>query len=336
MGAEDNGLTLQGLAHRLEALERENELMRSENAELRSKVATLEGSGTRRSEVAVLRASGTDRDGAPVGVSDGRVSRRTLLSKAGAAAAGIVVAGALTQRDIREAQAAIVQGTSEAPNRGAVEGINTNSEGFGVWGMGGGSDVGGIGVRGTRGKIGVYGESNYISDRAYGVQGYKADPNIGGGAGVYGENVKGDGVQGVGNGGGSGVYGQGRTGVRGESSAPEGVGVHGETAADFARGVFGRTTGFNGQGVSGEGPKGTGVLGTGKTGVAGMSTGSGYGGYFEGGKAQLRIMPSLETGRPTTGSHFKGEIYMDTAGKLFVCTGTGTPGKWRRFTTTTA
>ena len=67
-----------------------------------------------------------------------------------------------------------------------------------------------------------------------------------------------------------------------------------------------------------------------------MSTGSGYAGYFEGGKAQLRIMPSLESGRPTTGSHFKGEIYMDTAGRLFVCIGTGTPGKWRRFTTTTA
>jgi hypothetical protein len=37
MGAEDSGLALQGLAQRLEALEREN-------AELRGKVATLEGS----------------------------------------------------------------------------------------------------------------------------------------------------------------------------------------------------------------------------------------------------------------------------------------------------
>jgi hypothetical protein len=326
MGEEENGLTLQGLAYRLEALEREN-------AELRHKVATLEGSGTRRGEVAEMRGSGADRDGEPVAESDGRVSRRTLLSKAGAAAAGLVVAGALTQRDIREAQAAIVQGTSEASDRGAVEGINTNSGGFGVWGRGGGSAVGGIGVRGTHGKIGVSGETNYASDRAYGVSGYKGDPNIGGGAGVYGENVKGDGVQGVSNFGGSGVYGQGRTGVRGESSAQEGVGVRGETAGDSTRGVFGRTTGFNGQGVSGEGLNGTGVLGTGKTGVAGISPGTGYGGYFEGGKAQLRIMPSLESGRPTTGSHFKGEIYMDTAGTLFVCIGTGIPGKWRRLRT---
>ncbi len=35
MGAESDGLTLEGLAERLETLERENERMRSENAELR-------------------------------------------------------------------------------------------------------------------------------------------------------------------------------------------------------------------------------------------------------------------------------------------------------------
>jgi hypothetical protein len=39
MDEQENGLTLQSLAHRLEALERENALMRSENAELRDEVA---------------------------------------------------------------------------------------------------------------------------------------------------------------------------------------------------------------------------------------------------------------------------------------------------------
>ncbi len=48
MGAEDNGLTLQGLALRLEKLEHENARMRSENAELRHEVAELRGSGPRR------------------------------------------------------------------------------------------------------------------------------------------------------------------------------------------------------------------------------------------------------------------------------------------------
>jgi cell division protein FtsB len=44
MGEQDNGPTLQGLAQQSQALERENERMRSENAELRRKVPTLEGS----------------------------------------------------------------------------------------------------------------------------------------------------------------------------------------------------------------------------------------------------------------------------------------------------
>jgi hypothetical protein len=74
MGAEDNGLSLEGLAHRLETLEREN-------AQLRHKVATLEGSGTSWSEQV------------PASESDGRVSRRALLSKAGAAAVAAVAAG---------------------------------------------------------------------------------------------------------------------------------------------------------------------------------------------------------------------------------------------------
>jgi hypothetical protein len=43
MGREDSGPTLQGLALRLEAPERENERMSSENAELLNKVAKLEG-----------------------------------------------------------------------------------------------------------------------------------------------------------------------------------------------------------------------------------------------------------------------------------------------------
>src|SRR5215218_7187779 len=81
MGTADNGLTLEGLAQRLEVqgrenaerletLERENERMRSENAALRSKVDTLEGSNT-----------GLDKQTAAA--FEGEVSRRSLLTKAG-------------------------------------------------------------------------------------------------------------------------------------------------------------------------------------------------------------------------------------------------------------
>ena len=43
---EDNGLSLEGLARRLETLEHENERMRRENAKLRGDVAALSGSET--------------------------------------------------------------------------------------------------------------------------------------------------------------------------------------------------------------------------------------------------------------------------------------------------
>jgi hypothetical protein len=80
MGAQDNELTFRGLARKLETLEREN-------AELRHKVATLEGSATDRNELAPLRSSEPHRDQEePVSEFVGQVSRRALVSKAGAAA----------------------------------------------------------------------------------------------------------------------------------------------------------------------------------------------------------------------------------------------------------
>ncbi len=76
-----------------------------------------------------------------------------------------------------------------------------------------------------------------------------------------------------------------------------------------------------------------GKQGRGATGVKGEGT-SGYGAQFQGGKAQLRIVPKRTAGRPTTGNHAKGEVYMDSAATLWVCTVGGVPGTWRRITTT--
>src|SRR5215207_4536658 len=92
---EGNRLTLETLAQRLKTQEREN-------AELRHKVATLEGSETRRDDVVALR--GSDRSRAKEVASEfaGQVSRRSLLSKAGAAAVAAVAAGTLlNQREAR-------------------------------------------------------------------------------------------------------------------------------------------------------------------------------------------------------------------------------------------
>jgi hypothetical protein len=239
MDAESSGPTLEALADRLEALEREN-------AELRGKVSALEGSHGRRDEAADPRGSEPLEE-----LEEGRISRRRLLGKAGAAAAGLVVAGALTQRDIREARADDPKTfTSTSAATPGVTGENT---------------FGGIGVYG-KGLYGIQGESN---------------------------GATGQGVHGINSTAGDGILGDSQSGVaiHGRSFGPTGVGVHGEH--------------FD----------------------------SGYGGQFKGGRAQLRLVPSSRTGRPG-GSHSKGELYMDSNAALFVCVKGGTPGRWRKISTT--
>lgn len=330
MHARENGLTLEALAQRLGALERENERMRSANAELRSKVATLEGSDTSRNAVAQRRDSERRRVGEPASETCGseepeaRISRRSLLGKAGAAAVGVAAAGALMARDAREANAetSFFDGVSAhrvtAGNDGEIvplDGwLNSSTEpavlgtnegwGPGVEGVSRGSN--GTGVKGT-GRYGIWGESNQAG--FYGVTGRNTNTDgigvrgVGAGKGVVGESTNG-----------TGVVGMGPNGVYGESST-SGWGA-----------VVGRNNSQTGRGVYGEANSGIGVQGA--------ST-SGYGGEFQGGKAQLRLVPAggTVTG-PPGGSHTKGEIYLDSAGALFVCVKGGTPGTWRKVTTT--
>jgi hypothetical protein len=117
------------------------------------------------------------------------------------------------------------------------------------------------------------------------------------------------------------------------------VGVVGISSSNGNGALYGLHTGTSGTGVVGDG-KGNGSAGVlgrnpgaGGIGVQGQGT-SGYGGQFQGGKAQLRLVPASTVGKPTTGAHVRGELYMDSAAALFVCTVTGTPGTWRKVTTT--
>ena len=48
------------------------------------------------------------------------------------------------------------------------------------------------------------------------------------------------------------------------------------------------------------------------------------------------LVPKDTTGKPTSGAHAKGEIYLDSVASIFVCTKGGTPGTWRKVTTTSA
>ena len=424
MGGQDNELTLQGLAQRLEMLEREN-------AELRQEVSVLRGSGTRRDEVVALRGSDERQDQEePVSEFEGRVSRRSLLSKAGAAAVAAVAAGTLLTpreakalhfgdditsnyitthklkaladnqisfnpiegRNTHNVAAAVhaensgdgpgvrglggtgVWGSSSKSGYSGVYGQHTGTSGFGVVGDGKGSGSGVLGrsssdygVKGE-GLVGVLGQTT-ASTFGNGVEGV----GKGSGSGVVGRNrdSSGDGVGVEGRGdtgawgissrtGYSGVYGQhtgssgfgvvgdgtgGSAGVLGRNSSGEGVRGEGSNQAEVAgvrglgkTGVWGSSSAFGYSGVYGQhtGSMGYGLVGDGRgssgAGVLGRNT-TGYGGQFEGGKAQLKLKPGGAVGKPS-GAHAKGEIYMDSAGALFVCVTGGNPATWRKVTTT--
>lgn len=66
-----------------------------------------------------------------------------------------------------------------------------------------------------------------------------------------------------------------------------------------------------------------------------LRRGSSYGGQFDGGKAQLRMVPKpAGNAGPPSGAQAKGEIYLDSAGEVLVCTAGGSSPAWRKVTTT--
>jgi hypothetical protein len=299
----------------------------------------------------------------------GQVSRRALLSKAGAAAVAAVAAGALLPRRASASHfsddyfaadlinchevfagppqsgfsaAVIAELTSDdkagvkGNNHGSGQGVLGLNEGAGpaVEGQANGTGLAsGTGVKGT-GRYGVWGESNQAG--FYGVTGRNTRTDgtgvrgVGTKRGVLGESTNNIGVEGRGK---NGVYGEsstpGQNGVWGQHtnqgagvSGVGRVGVIGFSHEDGWNAVWGRHT-TNGRGVAGDSAQGTGVYGE--------ST-RGYGGQFKGGKAQLRLIPGSVAGKPTSGTHTKGEVYMDSKGTLFVCTaGDGTTvGTWKK------
>ncbi len=325
MDGQGNGLTLEGLAQRLEALQRENaqnaqrlETLERENAELRRGVSAPRGSGTppNANEVVALRGSDTSRDGEAVSEFEGRVSRRTLLSKAGAAAVAAVAAGTLLNP--REAKANhlgpgidVDYVNAHSDNRTGVKGISTAANGVYGYsyeptaaGVGGGNNFG-TGVKGY-GETGVHGTSSRT--------GY---------SGVYGQHtgeVGGFGVVGDGAGDGTaGVLGRGKGGAVGVRGEAHGIGptpaVHGVNTG-VGDGVLGETSALARAGIYGRSP-------------------NGWGGRFEGGNAHLLLIPRDSVGFPTTGgAHAKGELSMDKNATLWVCVEGGNPGTWRRVATT--
>jgi len=248
-----------------------------------------------------------------------------------------------------------VVGTSSATGFSGVSGVHTGL-GYGVVGDGTGPDNAGVlgrnsaghGVRGEgeSGVVGISSATGYSgvsgkhTGQGYGVVGDGAGP---GNAGVLGRNSTGHGVRGEGE---SGVVGlssaTGYSGVSGKHTG-QGYGVVGDGAGPDNAGVLGRNS--TGHGVRGEGSPGVvginsaagagagslhviaGVLGRSTSGPGVHGAGN-YGGQFEGGSAQLRLVPGSSAGQPATGAHTIGEIYMDSAAALWVCVASGNPGTW--------
>jgi hypothetical protein len=190
--------------------------------------------------------------------------------------------------------------TADGPN---PVGFRTGGDGTGI---GDGVVATGthFGVQGIGAESGVVGESN----QGFGVRGKSQNQ-----AGVFGKSDFASGVEGTSKT--TGVRGVGDLiGVRGESDV---TGIHGVSNQN-GTGVRGESEGV---GVDGHSGNGSGVRG---------SSENAYGGVFTSNFAQIRLEPVADPfGPPNTGSHKKGEFFVDGRGALFYCVG-GSPPSWQR------
>lgn len=113
------------------------------------------------------------------------------------------------------------------------------------------------------------------------------------------------------------------------ATAADGSGVIGSGSGPFGIGVVGNGTFSGGQFSS---PAGAAVSASANGAGPGVSASShdGLGGQFSGARAPIRLVPAGTQGppQPASGAHQAGELYVDSTGRLFICTGAGTPGTW--------
>jgi hypothetical protein len=112
-----------------------------------------------------------------------------------------------------------------------------------------------------------------------------------------------------------------------------GVGVYGSSSTGFGLfGVTGTGTGATGAGLNGTAnATGTGVSGNSGSGIGVQGNSTNFiGGSFTGGLAPLYLGPAGASGAPSSGTHAKGEIFLDLNASVWVCVGGGIPGTWVR------
>jgi hypothetical protein len=289
----------------------------------------------------------------------GEVTRHGMIKAVAAGAIGVAAASLLGRSDVLAAtppdQQPSFKAIGPAPDSGTGFDAGPDSGGTPIFSAGVSGSGTTFGVGGNGPNIGVFGSGGYAgvsaySDKGRGVLASSAATLADGGQGV---GVVGWHTQGTG----AGVAGYSLTGSQTLKAPPARTGVYG--LADFygvrgegATGVSG--LGRNGGiGVYGKVGAGTAVSGVAAAGVAikaqnssdghaavlvnngGSAAGvrstskKGYGAELAGGGAAVRLVPRPSKGHPKSGFHQLGEIVVDSAGKLFLCVGNGTPGTWR-------
>jgi len=305
-------VTLEALAEGFTALESELVRLREDNARLRALVI----SGTAEHNVS-RSDDGTHAPASTVTLPE-PLTRRRVLRRAVQATAATVVASAIIGRDTQDADA--THGSGE---------VITNYVGTHT-----------VIAENYNGSFAILASTDTDASGNSAMHGH----NSGSGAGTSGLSIYGIGVVGEGRLS-TGVVGRGLVGVTGESKS-EGYGaVYGLNKAVDGYGVIGDATGGRSAAILGRNNDGDAIRGQGKVGVHGVSLDGngvvgegvgGYGGLFKSSRAQIRLAPNGRIGKPTTGAHYVGELYLDKVGSLFICTVAGTPGIWRKVSTTTA
>jgi hypothetical protein len=164
----------------------------------------------------------------------------------------------------------------------------------------------------TSGQIGLSatlaGGAGGTGGTTTGVFGFTQDGDGFGVAGSLGDNGSGSGVLGE-------ATGSQGDGVRGTANG--GVGVFGISgSANGVRGLAsGNAAGVNGDN-SGQGP-----------GVHGQSA-HGRGGQFVGAIAQIQLVAGTQPTHPTSGT--RGDMYVDSTGRLWFCKTSGTHATWKQ------
>jgi hypothetical protein len=334
-----NVLALEDIVARLDALEAEN---RSLRAALDASQAT-HAPPTPPTPTADAAADRTD------GPS---LSRRRLLLGGAAAAAGTAAAMVATEpaaanghlesftlgdpSNTASASTGVTAGLGTTPTLAAtstsapgvaIRGRTNATAGLTVFGAGvfGDSDLypGVLGHSSSAGGVsGVTGSYPTTIPEAAGVVGASAkQPGVIGASdsspGVRGFASIGPGVRG------ESTNGSGVVGSLGASGFTGRAGTIGEAASSYGVAGFSNTR----SGVRAASNKAEGIYATSTTNV---------GGRFGGSRAAINLIPRTTAGRPTSGSHGRGDLVVDRNGALYLCTASGTPGTWVKVSTTPA